>query len=76
MTQYNASGIFRTIKPSISGRECSTTKPLCSLKILHHFPKVLKWGKTLNTDDEKKVSKGAKIRNRYDQVPHLTQDTN
>ena len=22
------------------------------------------------------VSKGAKIRNRYDQVPHLTQDTN
>ena len=23
-----------------------------------------------------KVSKGAKIRNRYDQVPHLTQDTN
>ena len=24
----------------------------------------------------RKVSKGAKIRNRYDQVPHLTQDTN
>ena len=24
----------------------------------------------------KKVSKGAKIRNRYNQVPHLTQDTN
>ena len=23
-----------------------------------------------------KVSKGAKIRNRYSQVPHLTQDTN
>ena len=23
-----------------------------------------------------KVSKGAKIRNRYNQVPHLTQDTN
>ena len=23
-----------------------------------------------------KVSKGAKIRNRYDQVPHLTQDIN
>ena len=25
---------------------------------------------------DKKVSKGAKIRNRYNQVPHLTQDTN
>ena len=24
----------------------------------------------------KKVSNGAKIRNRYNQVPHLTQDTN
>ena len=23
-----------------------------------------------------KISKGAKIRNRYNQVPHLTQDTN
>ena len=29
------------------------------------------WG-TMNM----KVSKGAKIRNRYNQVPHLTQDTN
>ena len=27
------------------------------------------WGKV-------KVSKGAKVRNRYNQVPHLTQDTN
>ena len=26
--------------------------------------------------DRKKVSKGAKIRNQYNQVPHLTQDTN
>ena len=26
--------------------------------------------------DTVKVSKGAKIRNRYNQVPHLTQDTN
>ena len=25
---------------------------------------------------QKKVSKGAKIRNRYNQVPQLTQDTN
>ena len=25
---------------------------------------------------KKKVSKGAKIRNQYNQVPHLTQDTN
>ena len=27
-------------------------------------------------DNYSKVSKGAKIRNRYNQVPHLTQDTN
>ena len=27
------------------------------------------------TSDSIKVSKGAKIRNRYNQVPHLTQDT-
>ena len=27
-------------------------------------------------NNEYKVSKGAKIRNRYNQVPHLTQDTN
>ena len=26
--------------------------------------------------DNRKVSKDAKIRNRYNQVPHLTQDTN
>ena len=26
--------------------------------------------------NQSKVSKGAKIRNRYNQVPHLTQDTN
>ena len=26
--------------------------------------------------ESKEVSKGAKIRNRYNQVPHLTQDTN
>ena len=27
-------------------------------------------------NEGKKVSKGAKIKNRYNQVPHLTQDTN
>ena len=30
----------------------------------------------LNSNFILKVSKGAKIRNRYNQVPHLTQDTN
>ena len=30
----------------------------------------------LYTDEQIKVSKVAKIRNRYNQVPHLTQDTN
>ena len=28
------------------------------------------------TSESLKVSKGAKVRNRYNQVPHLTQDTN
>ena len=31
---------------------------------------------TIRRKTGKKVSKGAKIRNRYNQVPHLTQDTN
>ena len=30
----------------------------------------------IQTSDEMKVSKGAKIKNRYNQVPHLTHDTN
>ena len=30
----------------------------------------------LHTNEIIKVSKSAKIRNRYNQVPHLTQDTN
>ena len=38
---------------------------------------ILTWRKTLNSfTGFMKVSKGAKIRNRYNQVPHLTQDTN
>ena len=32
--------------------------------------------KTSDPSDTKKVSNGAKIRNRYNQVPHLTRDTN
>ena len=31
---------------------------------------------TMGVTINNKVSKGAKIRNRYNQVPHLTQDTN
>ena len=34
----------------------------------------LQLNKANSSDTE--VSKGAKIRNRYNQVPHLTQDTN
>ena len=30
----------------------------------------------LSLEEEVEVSKDAKIRNRYNQVPHLTQDTN
>ena len=32
--------------------------------------------KNAKIENEKKVSKSAKIRNRFNQVPHLTQDTN
>ena len=42
--------------------------------------KVYSHNEVLQTVEEftnnKKVSKGAKIRNRYNKVPHLTQDTN
>ena len=34
------------------------------------------WNFETITGSLMKVSKGAKIRNRYNQVPHLTQDTN
>ena len=40
-----------------------------SPKIIRNFKHHKKWNYS-------KVSKGAKIRNRYNQVPHLTQDTN
>ena len=36
--------------------------------------KIIMSGK--HTQDTIQVSKGAKIRNRYNQVPHMTQDTN
>ena len=39
----------------------------------YHF---LKKNNSICKSNIKKVSKGAKIRNRYNQVPHLTQDTN
>ena len=46
----------------------NTTKGLVSISYFHaQFPFV---------QLPCKVSKGAKIRNRYNQVPHLTQDTN
>ena len=35
-----------------------------------------KWSCNIVGSNTLKVSKGAKIRNRYNQVPHLTQDTN
>ena len=41
------------------------------------FCEVVNWKVfiTVYNDKVRKVSKGAKIRNRYNQVPHLTQDT-
>ena len=41
-----------------------------TLLFAHGFPVYVIWFGNI------KVSKGAKIRNRYNQVPHLTQDTN
>ena len=38
------------------------------------FSLIRLWGNVVLK--EKKVSKGAKIRNRYNKIPHLTQDTN
>ena len=48
------------------------------IKIISHYKKI---GYNINVLQQTaclvvKVSKGAKIRNRYNQVPHLTQDTN
>ena len=39
-----------------------------------YFSEVALWHAFFGSSFE--VSKGAKIRNRYNQVPHLTQDTN
>ena len=41
-----------------------------------HAKYYVKSGLTNVLKNANKVSKGAKIRNRYNQVPHLTQDTN
>ena len=40
------------------------------------FAYVLEFMLTFDKMKNTKVSKGANIRNRYNQVPHLTQDTN
>ena len=39
--------------------------------VMRHFKST-----RMTTGTSHKVSKGAKIMNRYNQVPHLTQDTN
>ena len=49
-----------------------TTLPHNLIKTI--YPTELQLHKANTTDT--KVSKGAKIRNRYNQVPHLTKDTN
>ena len=63
--------------------KCSQVFPLPkSYKCFHSAEKTLvTWAKTKENKPVEmthsfKVSKGAKIRNRYNQVPHLTQDTN
>ena len=71
--------------------DCSTIeRPLCALKSTFPFlndnwemDKVRYHVRMINREKSRRkkhdmniVSKGAKIRNRYNQVPHLTQDTN
>ena len=51
------------------------------IRFLESMISILTTSEILNSLDTRfsetmKVSKGAKIRNRYNQVPHLTQDTN
>ena len=55
---------------------CRTTEHILTLKTF--IDKAFKSSSRLYTCfvDLSKVSKGANIRNRYNQVPHLTQDTN
>ena len=50
----------------------------CASKILVDivFPILNVLNDEFRKKSKMKVSKGAKIRNRYNQVPHLTQDTN
>ena len=50
--------------------------PILALKILLFLLFFGSFNFFLNVAFADKVSKGAKIRNRYNQVPHLTQDTN
>ena len=51
------------------------TKPCVFLYTMHNeFSNCFVWVSPSTSD--LKVSKGAKIRNRYNQVTHLTQDTN
>ena len=61
-------GIFSMFLTSIKGYNfiliCQNL-PICNPRTLLY-----------NIDSHTKVSRGAKIRNQYNQVPHLTQDTN
>ena len=55
-------GVLRRLQ-----RACAFTPPCQSFCISHI--------QSMNVEGDTKVSKGAKIRNGYNQVPHLTQDT-
>ena len=65
-------------KNTFSDRNSSTVGP----RLWNALPLELKKCESVDTFKRHlktyvlKVSKGAKIRNRYNQVPHLTQDTN
>ena len=58
--------------------KCSQNIGQNAIPVNENHPSILKIKDNLTEPSsfEFKVSKGAKIRNRYNQVPHLTQDTN
>ena len=65
--------------PSFFSGLCSKTTFFhcaCRIHISYAIIKLTIFACPQKKDNTFKVSKGAKIRNRYNQVPHLTQDTN
>ena len=67
---FNNINLFLTAKLLKQGYRCHQIRKVFSKFYHRHSELIVKYNIGL------KVSNGAKIRNRYNQVPHLTQDTN